>query len=136
MAHVLVIDDDDETRAAISECLDLEGYHVHTVPDGQSGIDFIHQSVEHLIVIIDWLMPGMDGVAVLETIAMDASLAAQHDYILMSASAHRPDFLMPTFPTTMHVTVVGKPFNLDHLLTTVRAAAERLDVPVPPRPTC
>jgi CheY-like chemotaxis protein len=132
MAHVatvLVIDDDEGTRQALRMALEGEGYQVLESPDGQSGLKHLRTHPKPLIVLLDWLMPGMDGVQVLEAMVTDTPATHRHTYILMSASAENPQLLSLRMLTDLDVTMLGKPFDADQLLLTVAAAAASLAKP-------
>lgn len=64
---ILIIDDEADIRDVIELALVDAGYRVFTAPDGYRGLDLCAESAPE-IVITDVRMPGMDGLAVLETI--------------------------------------------------------------------
>jgi DNA-binding response OmpR family regulator len=66
-ARVLVIDDDADIRALVSELLRRAGLAVEEAPDGRAGIRAFHQSAPDLV-ILDVSMPGLDGWETLERI--------------------------------------------------------------------
>lgn len=61
MPHILVIEDDDEVRALISEFLSREGHTVHEATNGIEGTQVFDQN-DIDIVITDIMMPAQDGV--------------------------------------------------------------------------
>lgn len=63
MAKILVVDDDTEHAEHLSKWLARERYIVDTVYNGEDALLYL-QSNEYDVVIVDWLMPGMDGLAV------------------------------------------------------------------------
>ena len=60
---VLLIEDDDDVREAVDQILTDEGFHVVAAPDGGVALDLLAQG-EHRFctIILDVLMPGVDGV--------------------------------------------------------------------------
>jgi len=64
MPRVLVIDDDAATRMLIREVLQGEGYDVVLAVDGYAGLRAV-QSARPDCVLLDLVMPGLDGHAVL-----------------------------------------------------------------------
>ena len=59
---ILVVEDDDATRAAVSEILELCGYTVLSVPDGQVALGVITGGQEQIdLVLSDLVMPNMGG---------------------------------------------------------------------------
>ncbi|MCA9958415.1 MAG: response regulator [Chloroflexota bacterium] len=59
---ILVIDDEEAVREAVTDILDLEGWPVLTAESGEVGIDLYrtHQA-EVALVILDLSMPGLSG---------------------------------------------------------------------------
>jgi len=62
-AVILLIDDDDEVRAAMAELFRCEGHEVMEADNGQTGLDILKTS-RPSIAVIDYLMPGLNGVQV------------------------------------------------------------------------
>jgi signal transduction histidine kinase/DNA-binding response OmpR family regulator len=82
---ILVIDDDKDIRSVVTEVLDQSGYEVFTASSGQQGLDLASQILPHLI-ILDLMMPGMDGWTVLTKLQHKAALADTPVIILSGAS--------------------------------------------------
>jgi signal transduction histidine kinase len=62
---VLVVDDEEPIRDSCRQVLSKAGYECHTAVDGIEGLHFAHQ-VEPDVVLLDLMMPGMDGLSMLE----------------------------------------------------------------------
>ena len=62
-AVILLIDDDDEVRAAMAELFRCEGHEVMEAENGQTGLAILRTS-RPSIAVIDYLMPGLNGVQV------------------------------------------------------------------------
>jgi PAS domain S-box-containing protein len=59
---VLVIDDEESVRAAVSDILEMEGIDVLTAPDGQTGVDLFSEHAHDVdLVLLDLSMPGLSG---------------------------------------------------------------------------
>jgi len=63
--HVLAIDDEENIRELYMATLTAQGYRVHTASSGAEGIH-LAETVEPDIIILDLMMPGMDGFEVAE----------------------------------------------------------------------
>ncbi len=61
---VLVIDDEEAIRDSCRQVLTKTGYDCHTAVDGIEGMHVAHQ-VEPDLILLDLMMPGIDGLAVL-----------------------------------------------------------------------
>ena len=71
---VLVIDDDPAQRDLMSRFLEREGFAARTAPDGRTGIEMA-RALRPRAILLDVMMPGMDGWSVLATLKADAELA-------------------------------------------------------------
>ena len=67
MPNIFVIDDDPSIRILVTDVLGLEGYDVRTAQDGFAGQRLIEEQRPDCVVL-DVMMPGMDGHAVLQWI--------------------------------------------------------------------
>ena len=67
VAYVLVIDDDPEACEVVAGYLTKAGHEVRCVTNGREGLRTIIDEVPDAI-LLDVLMPGMDGIATLEAI--------------------------------------------------------------------
>lgn len=129
-ATVLVVDDDDGIRESLSDLLNGEGYLVFTAPDGLSALDRLRSHPSPLIVLLDWMMPRMDGLAVLRAVAADAAEVADvqaHVFIVLTAAIEKFTQRLrldgPAIPFYLSVTVLGKPFDVAEVLVLVARAA-------------
>ncbi len=64
---VMVVDDDPEIRELISRTLELEGYDVATVSDGNAALSVMQEQSPDLL-ILDIVMPQLDGFQLLKLI--------------------------------------------------------------------
>jgi two-component system chemotaxis response regulator CheY len=58
---ILVIDDDEGIRTALAEILELSGYAVAVAADGQEGVELLEYGLEPRAIVLDLMMPRMDG---------------------------------------------------------------------------
>ncbi len=65
--QILVVDDDAFIRQLVVDVLELEGYGVHEAVDGAAGI-LAYEALRPDCVVLDVMMPGLDGFAVLQRI--------------------------------------------------------------------
>ena len=66
--HVLMIDDDADNRNLIRRVLEPEGTVVDEATDGQSGLDWLSAHAAPDLVILDLMMPNMDGFAFIDAL--------------------------------------------------------------------
>lgn len=67
MVKVLIVDDEEDIRELLSYNLKKEGYEVFTAENGEIGLQSMRENKPDLI-ILDVMMPGMDGIEVCEAI--------------------------------------------------------------------
>jgi CheY-like chemotaxis protein len=73
---ILVIEDNDAVRQALSALLQLEGYTVYTAGNGERGLEILRSGLSPCLVILDLTMPSMDGFDFRQRQLDDARLAA------------------------------------------------------------
>lgn len=79
-AWILVIDDDPINRQMLTRLLEQDGYRVDTAPNGRHGLEMLSADPFD-VVLLDLVMPEMDGYEVLTTIKSDEAL--KHLPVLM-----------------------------------------------------
>lgn len=125
MSSILLVDDDIEVRDLLHMALEEEGHTVDEAGNGQEALEKLRASSERLVVILDYLMPGMNGLEVLHTIAQDETLAHRHSYIVMSAGRFFPDD--DEALRAISVKALPKPFDLEKVFQKVREVASALE---------
>ncbi len=124
--RVLVVDDDDAIRETLRFALEDAGYHVLEAADGLAALRLLRTTSERMIVLLDLMMPSLDGAGVLGAAAGDARLSSQFAYILVTANTKTFTLAFANLLTNLRVPVITKPFDVDTLLEAVREAAARL----------
>ncbi|SRR6266849_5116224 len=117
--RVLVVDDDPAVRKLLASVLGQRGLSVFAAAGGQEAIDLL-RTQRFTVVILDLLMPGRDGFAVLEELKYVDSKSAPVVLVLTGAERQVVDRLDPR---RIHG-VVRKPFDADELASIVAACAE------------
>jgi CheY-like chemotaxis protein len=79
-SRVLIVDDVEENRAVLGRRLERDGLHVTSVSSGAQALSVLREHPFDLV-LLDVLMPGMDGFAVLEHIKQDP--ASRHVPVIM-----------------------------------------------------
>ena len=65
--NVLIVDDSKVIRSAIREILELGNIHVTEASNGKDALELVYNNVPDLV-LLDVVMPGMDGISVLKTL--------------------------------------------------------------------
>ena len=64
LPHVLLVEDEEKTRESVAEGFRLEGWVVQTAADGERAVESL-KSEKFDLLVLDWMMPGIDGMEVL-----------------------------------------------------------------------
>ena len=116
---VVVVDDDTETREALAEELESHGLRCLTAEDGREALDIMHHGQPQVdAVVLDLMMPVMDGWQVLARMRTDDSLR-DIPVLVISAGDPRAFSALPPWQRSMK-----KPLELDGFLRTVDAMLE------------
>jgi len=108
---ILIVDDYPDIRKMLTETLGLEGYPYETATNGREGLDLLRRANGSLVVLLDLLMPVLDGRGFMTELRANPTERARHKVIFISANhnleAHRD--LAPD-------AVLAKPFTVPQLL--------------------
>lgn len=129
MVSVLVADDDQSIREVIALALEGEGYPVSAVTDGETLLASLRSSPQRLVVLIDRLMPRMNGIDVLRVVTADETLRERHAYALSTAASASLTREERALLASLNALVLPKPFDLDRLYSTVATLAARIEPP-------
>ena len=114
---ILAVDDSAPIREMIVSVLKPHGYHVITAANGQEALLRLRSVGEPYVVLLDIVMPVLDGIAVCHELEEDLALkAAGHKVILMSSTVR---LSAPDIPLTAGQLI--KPFSRQQLLDTIAA---------------
>lgn len=129
MVQSLIVDDEDALRDVLGMILEDAGFVCLQAADGREALRLMRASPDRLVVLLDLMMPRMDGRAVLEAVEAEPALAERHAIILLTAAGRTLSLPLARLVERLGVTVVGKPFDLDVLLQAVARARARLAGP-------
>ncbi|MDQ5981863.1 MAG: two-component system, OmpR family, response regulator ResD [Patescibacteria group bacterium] len=79
---ILVVDDEDSQRNIYNEYLTMQGFHVLVAKDGQEALDIVHANNDIDMVLLDLMMPKVDGIRVLEQLKTDSKTKHLIIYIM------------------------------------------------------
>lgn len=124
--HVLVADDDADIRHSVRLLLEDSGYRVTEVGDGLTALDRIRADPDPMVVVLDLMMPRLNGSGVLDVISADRHLMARLRIVIMTAAQRTQPLFLSHQRTALRIRVIWKPFDLDDMLAAVDAAAAQL----------
>ncbi|MEP6714942.1 MAG: response regulator, partial [Terriglobia bacterium] len=113
--RILVVDDDALNRDMLSRQLERQGHHVDTAADGAAALAML-SATRFDMVLLDLMMPGMNGFEVLERIKRDPALSGvavilvsaldEMDSVVRSIEAGAEDYLFkPVNPTLLRARI-------------------------------
>lgn len=113
---ILVVDDDEHILRSLSQYLELEDFNVVSASSGPEALALFQQEKPDLLVL-DVMMPGMDGFQVLETLRKDPETAGVPVLMLTARDQHNDILKGYQMGATSYLV---KPFNLDELVEAIR----------------
>lgn len=118
--NILVADDDVITRQVLARRLEDLGYDVTLAQDGCDAWELLQQPDAPYLAILDWMMPGMDGLTLCSKLrALERDISP---YIILLTGKHEKNDLIAGFDAGADDYVV-KPFDKDELFARIRAGA-------------
>ncbi len=121
MDRILVIDDDVELCSLVAEYLQPEGFEIEAVYDGKRGLARA-LSEEHLIVVLDVMLPGLNGFDVLRQLRKSSKIPV----LLLTARGEDVDRIVGLEIGADDY--LPKPFNPRELVARIRAVLRRTRV--------
>ena len=124
--RILLVEDDEDVRQLLSQLFAQEGYLTYEAADGYLALAEMKKR-HHDVVLCDYHMPHMDGLAFLE---ISRLLWPQTPVVLASCD---PELIEPSMRRRVAgaYACLSKPFELDQLLTVIEEAASQVhDTPL------
>jgi two-component system KDP operon response regulator KdpE len=126
--HILVVDDEPRMLRFVRMNLELEGYQISTAANGMEALAKVREEIPDLV-LLDIMMPEMDGYETLERIRQVSSVPV----IMLTVKAEEEDKVRGLeLGADDYVT---KPFSPRELASRVKAALRRAEMPSPGQKT-
>ena len=107
---ILVVEDEVDSREALRDLLELEGYQVRTATNGREALDALAAGGDEIcMVLLDLFMPVMDGWQVIDELRASGKLA-QTQIVIITSAAYRAPAGIPVFE---------KPLDMDKVMNAV-----------------
>jgi CheY-like chemotaxis protein len=113
---VLIVEDEEDLREMMRDALELNGYAVVTASEGQAALERVAGVEQLCLVILDLVMPGMNGWDFYEHIRQRPEFASVPVIVHSSSPSGAPPGV---------TRVLRKPLMLDSLLSVVREFCAR-----------
>jgi CheY-like chemotaxis protein len=110
--NILIVEDEKGIQEILKDALEMEGYKVFTADNGQEGLDLLPKIPTPCLILLDLMMPVMNGWQFAEVMSKDMTLATI-PIVIVTAFGDRAK-LIPSKG------VIKKPVDLDALLNIVK----------------
>jgi CheY-like chemotaxis protein len=121
------VDDEPEILDTLRSLFEESGYPILQANNGQEALDLLRASQDRHIILLDNVMPVLDGEGVLREILRDKQLRRRHAIILVSAMARISRRLsLQRLLHSLSIETITKPFNIADLEHAVERARARL----------
>ena len=114
MTTILVVDDEPLIAMALQAALEDEGYQVVTAANGKQGLERLAEAPRPALVLLDMMMPVMNGPAMLKAMAADASLGSIP--VIVLSSLPEEAVLARTSGVAL---ILRKPYTADSVLSAI-----------------
>lgn len=109
-ASILLVEDDPDIRDTMSELLEMEGYQLVTSANGRDALAQLQRMQRPCLILLDVMMPIMDGYAFMKGMRADGQLADIP--VVVTSASHKPPEGACAY--------VPKPIDVDELLAVVK----------------
>ena len=116
---ILVVDDEARMRKLVKDFLTIKGYQVIEAGDGEEAVEIFFQQKDIALILLDVMMPKMDGWEVLKTIRLHSKVPI----IMLTARGEERDELQG-FDLGVDE-YISKPFSPKILVARVEAILRR-----------
>lgn len=113
---ILVVEDDDAARAGLVSLLSPQGYRVIAVPDCKSALDVLARPTSPVLILLDMIVPGMNGWQFIARRSKDPDLEAIPFIIMTGLSIASEEWASAMGASAL----LTKPINVDVLFEAVR----------------
>jgi DNA-binding response OmpR family regulator len=124
MATILLVEDAADLAQVIVRELEAAGYEVLSAADGLTGLE-LHARHQPNLVILDWMLPGLDGLEVLRRIRQSLWGGAAVPVLMLTARGEEMDRVVGLEVGADDY--LTKPFSMRELIARVRALLRRIE---------
>lgn len=122
---VLIAEDDPVSLLYLRNAVEDWGYEVCTATDGKTAWELLQQSDAPMLAILDWMMPGMDGIDVCRNLRNGQR--DHYTYLIMLTTRSEVEFIVEAMNAGAD-DFISKPFNLEELQVRMRAGTRIIEL--------
>lgn len=123
--RILIAEDDPSFRRLLEETLTMWGYDVTVAEDGDAALQILESETPPRLAMLDWMMPGMDGVEVCRKVREQAH--ESYTYIILLTSQQRDEDLVTGMEAGADDYII-KPFKHNELRLRLRAGRRIIEL--------
>jgi CheY-like chemotaxis protein len=123
MPSVMIVEDDRDTREMLARFLELEGFEVREAANGQIALDALHEAGSTCVILLDLMMPVMNGWQFRKAQVNDPEIANIPVVVVTAAGAREQ------IPAIDADAWLSKPVDFDRLLETIDPLCQRSERP-------
>ena len=116
MNRILLVEDDRSLAMGLEYNLRSEGYETVMCPDAEKALEAIEKGPEFDLVVLDWMLPGLNGIEMLRKVRADSSRVP---VLLLTARDDKEDIVEGLDSGADDY--MTKPFDLNILLAHIRS---------------
>ncbi|MEG1552210.1 MAG: response regulator transcription factor [Kiritimatiellia bacterium] len=114
---ILVVEDEESIREMIRMTLELNGFSVIEADDGEAALVKAQKALPDLI-LLDWMLPGLDGLAVLRQLKKSSPELAAIPVVMLTAKGEESDIVLGLEMGAADY--ISKPFSNKVLVARIR----------------
>jgi len=111
--HILIIEDDKDLRDTLREALELEGYTAVCAENGQAALRYLATGRKPCMILLDLMMPVMDGWTFRQELLKHPSLAAIPVIVMTASPPERAGAVAPQ-------AILYKPLHMSRVMDVVQ----------------
>lgn len=115
---ILIVEDEAPLRNAVTDILTFEGFEVFQAKNGQEGLDIALKEHPDLI-LLDLMMPIMDGLTMLEKLRQDAEFGKSAAVILLT-NINDPDKVAMATEAGSYDFLVKSDWNIEDVVKKIK----------------
>jgi len=113
---ILIIDDEEDLREIMQMSLEIEGYKVFTAKNGQEGLELLHKIERPGLILLDLMMPVLDGREFMKLLESDQALSGSEVIPVILITAFNPQDFDFKINSILH-----KPMEMNALIDSVQS---------------
>jgi CheY-like chemotaxis protein len=124
--RVCIVEDDQDILESLRLLFEETEAIIEEATDGEAALALLRTQALPRVLLLDRVMPRLDGVGVLRALAQAPDLQRRTAVILMTARHEPPDAQLAELLAALGVEMITKPFDVEVVLQSVERAWQRL----------